>query len=400
MFTFFRKDKGKPVVPDSKKSVSSPASNTPVRPAPPRPDRSPTAAAEPAPPRPAAPPSPAQTVSMNDGVMVQELDVQLAPAVEDAVMFYANGRTGEATAALNRYILDNPDSRDPQPWRMLFDIYEVTGQRQPFEDLAMDFAVRFERSPPTWRPAQASSSTGNAASIPTFAFGAGLSPQDKVRLEHFLKECESADSVALDFQKTPIPANEAYARTILDCLSRIATGGKAIRLTGSESFVVRLNATRTGGQLNETLWLLLLMLLQLQGKADDFEAAALDYAVRFEISPPSYSAPKRVSAEPESAGAIGPSGLVFPMRGLIGPGAANIFSELRQFAAPIPLVEIDLGEVGRIDFSVVGLLMETVMNLVQAGKQVVFKDGNEMVCLLLQLVGVGQIATILPKIRK
>jgi len=403
MFTFFRKDKGrkKPVIPDRVKPDAMPAPDKAA--AKPQSTPTPPVAVKTPAPRPAAPapePEPAQTASMNNGFMVQELDVLLVPEVEDAVMFYANGRTGEATATLNRYILDNPDSRDPQPWRMLFDIYEATGQRQPFEDLAMDFAVRFERSPPTWRPAQASSAVDNTASIPTFAFGAGLSPQDKAALEHFLRECESADSVALDFQKTPIPANEAYARTILDSLSRIVAGGKAIRLTGSEAFVVRLNATRAGGQLNETLWLLLLMLLQLQGKADAFDAAALEYAVRFEISPPSYSAPKRVSAEPEAADAIGPSGLEFPMRGLIGPGAASVFAELRQFAAPLPRVEIDLGQVGRIDFGVVGLLMETVMNLVQAGKQVVFKDGNEMVCLLLQLVGVGQIAAILPKTRK
>lgn len=405
MFTFFRKDKGakKPVIPDSRKPTAMPpleAMNRPAVAPPPPPAPLQKPESPPPPPRPVVATKPAPSITANNGFLVQEIDFTLAPEVEDAVMLYANGRTGEATAALNRYILNNPDSRDPQPWRMLFDIYEVTGQRQPFEDLAMDFAVRFERSPPTWRPVNATPSAAAAGNNPTFAFGASLSPQDKAGLEHFLQECETADTVVLDFNKTPVPGNETYARAILDCMSRIAASGKAIRLLGSEGFAVRLNASRADGRLSETLWLLLLMLLQLQGKADAFEAAAVEYAVRFEISPPSFTPPKHVSAEPESEGAAVPSGHVFPMQGLIGPGASASFDALSQFAAPLPSIEIDLGQVSRIDFTVVGLLMDTVMNLVQAGKKVIFKEGNEMICLLLQMVGVNQFAVILPKIRK
>lgn len=388
MFPFFRKDKGgkRPAIPAATPVVapSAPA-RPPARPAP---------AAQPAP----TPEGPRTAVATNNGFLVQEIDFLLAPEVEEAVMLYASGRTGEATAALNRFILNHPDSRDPQPWRLLFDIYEVTGQRQPFEDLAMDFAVRFERSPPTWRQPEAAPAPGAAGNNPSFAFGAALSPQDKAGLEHFLQECETADTVTLDFNKTPVPGNDAYARTLLDCLTRLFAGGKAIRLLGGEAFVVRLNASRADGRLSEPLWLLLLMLLQLQGKVDEFEAAAVEYAIHFEISPPSYTAPKRIAEETECAPS-GPFGQVFPIQGVIGPGAPALFEALRQFAADLPTVEVDLCLVSRIDFPVVGLLMDTVMALAQAGKKVIFKDGNEMVCLLLQMVGVNQYASILTKVR-
>ncbi|MFA5082647.1 MAG: hypothetical protein WC474_08900 [Hydrogenophilaceae bacterium] len=349
---------------------------------------------------PEPPAAPAYTLSANNGVMVQEMDVQLTPEIEEAVVLYSSGNTREATAALNRFILNNPDKRDPQPWQLLFDIYEATGQRQPFEDLAMDFAVRFERSPPTWRPGQVAETAAAAGNHPTFAFGAHLSPEDKAGLEHFMRECETAESAVLDFNKTPVPDNEAYARAMLDCMSRLAAGGKPIHLAGSEAFAVRLNAVRSDGRLSEPLWLLLLMLLQLQGKVDAFDALALEYAIRFEISPPSYTPPKCIATEPEAVQPAGPSGQVFPMHGLIDTGSAAVFDVLRDFAAPLAEIEIDLGQVTRIDFMVVGLLMDIVMTLAQAGKRVIFKEGSEMVCLLLQMVGVGQYASIQPKIRK
>ncbi|MFZ5482924.1 MAG: hypothetical protein ACOZB0_01730 [Pseudomonadota bacterium] len=430
MFDFFRKDKGakKPVIPDRPVTPERPAKPAravaPERPAPTPGPAQPSPAAKPiaalakpasapakpaaAPVRVAAPPAiptapaAAQETTSQNGFLVQEFDTQFAPEVEDAVMLYANGRTGDATAALNRFILNHPDSRDPQPWRLLFDLYEATGQRQPFEDLAMDYAVRFERSPPTWRVADEAVPSRDRPQAPTFAFGSTWAPQDSPRLENFLRECEAADSVVLDFNKTSVPSDESFARTLLDCVTRLVAAGKALRLVGGEAFVVRLNAFRADNRLSEPLWLLLLMLLQQMGKAEAFEEAALDYAIRFEMSPPSYTPPRKVAEPvPESteAQAQAPDH-TFVVPGRIGPGSTAVFDQLREFAAPLDVVEIDLGRVTQIDFTVVGVLMDAVMQLVQAGKKVSFREGNEMVCLLMQMVGVGQFANVQPRVRK
>lgn len=406
MFPFFKKGKAgrKAAVPDADKPIATPVPQAPARPAGVQPG-----ATRPAQAKPTAPPPPpvrvtappAETGPADNGFLVQEMDLLMTPAVEEAVVLYANGRTGDATATLNRFILEHPDSRDPQPWRILFDLYEVTGQRQPFEDLAMDFAVRFERSPPTWRAMQAAPEHAAESNHPSFAFGANLSPQDKARLEHFLQEAQLADTVVLDFGKTSVPGSDSHAKTMLDCMTRIAASGKAIHLIGGEGFRVRLNAARADGHASETVWLILLMLLQLLGRQDDFDAAAVDYAVRFEISPPSYTPPKRVSVEPAPEEETAqPSGTVFPMHGVIGPGSAALFEQLSQFAAPLATVEIDLGRVTRLDFAVIGLLMDAVMKLAVAGKKVVLRDANEMVALLLQMVGIGQFASVLPRVRK
>ena len=226
MFDFFRKDKGshKPVVPDA------PA----------------TLVAKPAAGGPSTLSGPTLSGPTGAGMLVEECEFAMAPEVEEAVVLYASGQTGEATAALNRFILNNPGSRDPLPWRLLFDIHEVTGQHQTFEDLALDYAVRFEQSPPTWRDLSAAPGGAAGGEHPVFAFGPGLSPQDRAGLEHFLRASATADTAVLDFNKTPVPDNDAYARTLLDCVSRLAVAGKPLLLHGGEAFVVRLNASRAG----------------------------------------------------------------------------------------------------------------------------------------------------------
>ncbi len=384
MFSFFRKGKAtaKPA------TAAKPRATTHAPP--------PPAKAEPKP----APPK-AEAIEAG-GIQVYESDLQLSAELEQAVMFYANGRVGEATTTLNRFLLNHPDSRDLLPWRMLFDIYEATGQVQPFEDLSLDFAVRFERSPPAWRGISAQDVTQAAAREPLFAFGAALSPQDKARLEHFLEECAATDTVALDFSKTPVPTNEAHARIMLDALSRLVAQGKRVRIVGGEAFLVRLGAFRADGRLSEPAWLLLLLVLQTLGKADAFEAAAVDFAVSFEISPPSYTPPRMPLAEaaPPAEAALCPRGQVFPLSGVLGAGSLGVFEALRQFAKPLDQVEIDLGQVARLDFSIVGMFMDTLIGLNQAGKKVVLREGNEMVNLLLRMVGANQYASLLTRVRK
>jgi len=388
MLPFFRKGQAsaKPAIPHAAEPTKTVA---------PRPEaRHSAAPAVIAPPQPPKPPA-------NNGIQVYETGLQLAPEIEEAVMLYANDRAGEACAALNRFILDHPDSKDSLAWHLLFDLYEVTGQRRPFEDLAMDYAVCFESSPPTWRPIRQSGAEKNAARHPTFVFGPNLSPQDKPRLAHFRQECETADTVALDFSKTSVPDDDAYALLMLKTLSGLVATDKQVRLLGGEAFVVRLNASRAAGRLTESTWLLLLLLLQLQAKGDEFDQVALEYAVHFEISPPSYNPPKQVSNEATGANIDpAPAGERFPMRGLLGAGSASVFESLRAFAAPLKRVEIDLSQVTRIDFAVVGLLMDSVMSLAQAGKQIAFEGGNGMVNLLLQVIGVGQFAAIRHEVRK
>ena len=328
------------------------------------------------------------------GIEVQEAGGGLAPEMEEAAVLYANGKGGEAASLLNRFLLDHPDHLDPLPWFMLFDLYEASNQPGPFEDAAVEFAVKFERSPPTWAPRGQLRAASQP--VPLMSFGEKFGSIERVRLQRFMQDAGDAPFVRVDVSKTPAPDEEG-ARAILDSLNLILKQGKPVELIGGPGFAVRLSAAHQGDRLSEPGWLLWLAILQLLGKQEDFEDTAVEYAVAFEVSPPSYTAPLPLpgrGGKPPGEAAPDQAEEAYRMAGVIGPGSDIQLAELTRYAAGRKRIEINLAEVTRIDFAAVGLLLETVINLAQGDRKVHFVEGNEMVNTLLKIVGAGQFSSI------
>jgi ABC-type transporter Mla MlaB component len=329
---------------------------------------------------------------LDSGIEVQEAVGGLAPELEEAAVLYANGKIGETAALLNRYLLDQPDSRDPQPWHMLFDLYEASDQPAPFEDAAVDFAVKFERSPPTWTPRGKPSAPPQAA--PVMGYGEKYGSLERVKQPRFFHDAEKAPYVRLDYSKTQSP-DEETARALLADILRLNEMKKPVELIGGPGFAVRLDAARQGERLTESGWFLLLAILQLLGKEEDFDRVAVDYAVAFEVSPPSFVPPLPLpSRGANAAAAAAATGSAFPLCGTLAPGSESQLLALKDFAKGKSQVEVDLSQVLRIDFAIVGLLLETLIEISQCGGKVVFKEGNELVNTLLHIVGVSQFATV------
>lgn len=331
------------------------------------------------------------------GIEVMEAGGDLPPELEEAAVLFASGKVGEAATLLNRYLLDHPESKDPQPWYMLFDLYEVSGQLEHFEDTAVDFAVKFERSPPTWAPRAQLQNRGKEGQT-LMSFGAAFGPADRARLQRFLEEAALRNTVRVDVTRCPVP-DEAYARAILQCLVTLQEQDIAVHLLGVAALIERLDAARRQQDLAEPVWLLLLELLQLEGREIQFEDAAVDYAIRFEVSPPSFSPPTPATGDPQTFPGRTPSGLDFPMHGIVGMAGDRQFAELRKFAEDKPCLEIDLSAVTRIDFGAIGVLLDTLIWMHNAGRKVLFKEGNELVNVLLEVVGAAQFAAVLGRTR-
>lgn len=334
---------------------------------------------------------------LSAGIEVQEAQGGLAPELEEAAVLYANGKIGETAALLNRYLLDHPDNRDPLPWYMLFDLYEASGQAEPFEDAAVDFAVKFERSPPTWSPRNQPQASNQPA--PVMVYGEKYGSLERIKQARFMQDAEKAPYVRLDFSKTQAPDDDT-ARALLDDIVRLNDMKKPIELIGGPGFAVRLDAARQGKRLSEPGWFLLMAVLQLLGRQEDFENVAVDYAVAFEVSPPSYTPPRDIPLRSGGTTATAPvSEDCFALTGTIVPGNEGQLLALKKFAGGRQRLEIDLSQVIRIDFAVIGMLLETLIELSQAGCKVLFKEGNELVNTLLQIVGVNQFAAVIGRTR-
>lgn len=340
---------------------------------------------------------PAQVKNASATIQVSEVGLSLPPWVEEAVIHYATGKTGEATAALNRHVLDHPKDRDMTPWLMLFDILEANDDQEHFEDLALDFAVKFERSPPVWAPTLNNSVKAPGDTL-KFQFGQTFSAVDKARLQHFLLEASGAACVCLDVSQAPAPS-PPYAHSLIDSIQRLRKMAKPIEVIGAPGFIVRLNSACSSDHSDESLWLLLLAMEELQGDPNGFESTALAYAIRFEISPPSYVAPtaRPEAAEPSDTDEVSPD--TFRFDGMIGSKSARDFQLLESFAAGRAHVEVDMSRVMRIDFASTGQMLDALIRLGERGCKVTLKGCNTLVLALLRMIGADQYATLIQRKR-
>ena len=74
---------------------------------------------------------------------------ELAAAVEEAAILYANGQTAEAKRSLARAVQkENLAPAAERLWLMLLDLHRELGEREAFGRRALEYASRFECEPP------------------------------------------------------------------------------------------------------------------------------------------------------------------------------------------------------------------------------------------------------------
>lgn len=315
--------------------------------------------------------------------------------VEQAVVLYANGQDEQTRAMLENAIRVWPPVPGERFWLMLFDFYRLKGLRAEFEALGLDYARGFEKSPPVWPAAgQAvppSPERPPAGSLPFRGDLIGASAPVFVLLEQAIDR-QHALCLDLSGVKSVDPAG---AERLLTLLERARRNRRRVTLVGCEGLAERLDAQlRDGLRGARACWLLLLETLQALGRREAFEERAIDYAVRFEMSPPSWEVAPAGDAAPETlpvaAGAPAPAGTYV----LSGELKAERFSDLPAFAQSADSVLIDLSGVVRIDFVSAGTLVNLLTSLRRDGRQVVIRHPNRLVAELLGVVGIHAVAGI------
>lgn len=330
-----------------------------------------------------------------------ELDNESDPleaVVEQAAVLYANGQEGVAKAtledAVGRYRSGPTAIR---LWMMLFDFYQLHGDKAAFENLELDFARIFERSPPAWCDTKKAEAVV-AGGTPTTLFKGAMEGSNHAAFGILADALEKNQKQRLDLSKVQ-QLDDAGAERFLKLLQQSAKRKQVLELAGIEALEGLLAAAAvTGKAENPQCWLLQLELLQRAGRQEQFEERAVDYAVTFEVSPPSWD-PARVQATPVAAaqcpdctdGSEGDEAYR-----LSGELKNARFNDLKDFAESRDPVVLDFTAVVRIDFVSAGALVNMLTPCKSAGKAVIIRNTNRLVFELLAVVGVNAVARIEP----
>jgi anti-anti-sigma regulatory factor len=141
------------------------------------------------------------------------------------------------------------------------------------------------------------------------------------------------------------------------------------------------------------LWLEILRILE---RPEDYEEAAVQFCIAFELSPPSWDAAPRniraMDAEP-SAGADAPGGRI-EWQGVIDGDGDRHFRRVEAASAATARVVIDCRELRRLAFSAASALLTLGRRLNAAGKTIELRNVNPLVAALLQLMGVVEFISV------
>jgi len=147
---------------------------------------------------------------------------------------------------------------------------------------------------------------------------------------------------------------------------------------------------------NREIWLLMLELLQYTGEHARFEDLAVDYAVTFEESPPSWEFKSQQKAAEDTAvlDTAARGGDAFRFEGELTGASNEPIRKLAAHASGLQVVTVDCSRLKRIDFVGAGTLFNVLATLQSQGKLVVMQNVNAMVGALLRVMSVDQVAQV------
>ncbi len=357
------------------------------------------------------------------------------PDLEEAAIRFANGDSDGAEAGLQDVLAQHADDAPEtslEIWMTLFDLYRATGQQDKFETLGINFAARFDRSAPLWfsMPAQLGmeepeeAEAGPARRDFTWNAPPKLTVQTVAALQAALSRAASPWTLTWT-RLTEI--DEAAVPMLATEFERWADQTGQLVFAGARKLQEVLEVHTQSGNREEDphWWRLRMAALRLMAQPDEFEMVALDYCVTYEVSPPSWQAPRcgyqddggstsvdasaataaatpelmaRANWNPSGPGAepSAPAPLVVGAEGLLGHVEGDATAALEAVAtaaagaAKDAPLQVRCDKLIRIDFSAAGSVLNWSAEQQSHGRKVQFLNLHRLVAVFFNVVGINE----------
>jgi anti-anti-sigma regulatory factor len=337
-----------------------------------------------------------------------EVSVSDTPEViEEAAVLFASDQNDIAEALLLSAIAENNlGSSTHIVWWMLLDLYQITGKQQEFDNLSVDFANKFETSPPTWIDIMTldpqAKTQEKAGAPPAVAFSGKLDANISKQLERAQKLSVTHPAVRLEFTRVS-SVDPIGCGLLLRMLKKLQKSGLDLILVGADELADKIREILLVGRRDETAapWLLLLEILHLLNQEQAYEDASIDYSITFEVSPPPFVAPHSkiiTAAEDNNTQGVslnGNNSLLMPV--LIEGRTEELLTKIQTHANAHSPAIIDCSRLVRVDFSAAGELLNGLSLLASNGNAIEFHNVNHLVTALFKVVGIQEIVRVVPR---
>lgn len=344
-------------------------------------------------------------------IQILEVAHEDVAAIEEAAVLYANANEGGAKAVLEEAV-NGPGKKSERIWKMLFDLYRLIGDKQGFDTQGVVFAQLFEKSPPVWKnaslsgddaPAQVEGKTGNT---PAVNLGGNLSSSAQNQFEQLTRIATRTGKLRIDLSRLR-GIDSAGCELFYETLFNLKKAQVKISMQGVAHALTLLEPNLKVGEADGRMfWMVALTLLQQLGDQDRFEDAAVNFAITFEESPPSWDPTEAGQNATETQDLQKVEEEAFPtllepaeadkfiIEGVMAGPQPEILQKMADYAAERSVVEVDCTELRRLEFVSAGSLFNQISQFQNKGKRTVLYHPNEMVAALLVVMGIDQISDI------
>jgi len=332
-------------------------------------------------------------------MQVTQANPGLCAVLENAALLYASGQTIPARAVLEDGVQNDHDAKQSAlAWLALFDVLQRVADRAAFEQHALQYVVQFERSAPAWDET-AKSGVGPKAVVGGYAPITGkLSAASLPQIEG-LRRTIARNIPGSRLDLTSVTSfDDAGARLLAETLALARKNSFPLILQRPEKLRMALDAAvKKGRDGGEGAWLLSLELLQFMNDQTGFDDRAVEYAVAFELSPPSWEPPPRPrpdaalegsGAPPEGDGSAADADMLV-LQGVMAGSITAHLAQVNEFAQRKAVVPIDMTAVERIDFVAAGALVNAINRIETQRKAIQFVGVSPIIRAMLLLIGVS-----------
>ena len=328
------------------------------------------------------------------GFEVQQANPGLCAVLENAALLYASGQLAPARQLLEQGVATDHDAKlSPLAWLSLFDLMQRANDRNAFDQLSLQYVVQFERSAPAWEDTgkpQSSNVPGGYVPISGKLTGASAS-----QIEGLKRAIDKgATNARVDLLQVT-GFDDDGAKLLAQALAAARKRMLPFSVQRSEKLRIELGkAIKQGVEAGEGAWLLALELMQWTQDRDTFENLAVDFAVAFELSPPSWEPPPAPpqAADPAlaaDAAAAPQDGEILVWTGVMTGSALPQLAQLMEYSQHRAVLPIDMSGVERVDFVCAGALLNAINRVEAQRKAVQFLGVSPIVRALLLLIGIS-----------
>lgn len=354
------------------------------------------------------------------------------PVLEEIAVLFASGEDAQVEQSLCELIeKDSPNRMDRPAWLTLFDFYRATGQQSDFEQAAIEYTSLFSVSAPQWLPfdpalLRKQQSTDNLVIGSVYWIAPEVfSAESALGMKEKLLKAPEKSARVIDWSSLSeiSPDGARHATQILEALDK---PNNVLQIAGKKKLLQALKVAETKAPCNEQdpICQLRLKILQLFCSAEEFEVEAMEYCLRYEVSPPAWHKPQAItsdldvieSTEESNATAfdstnssimstmVGDFSTEFygqnvksPLR-LRGIYKGSMVQDLKDLDAKIyeseGFLNVDCEKLVRVDFAAAGDLFNWVSEKQNKGYIIQLVDVHRLVALFFAVMGISAIARL------